>query len=176
MGRSFHVYCSYCRNQSAAFAVACLMDLHTKLGAQTFARRVMYSDVGNHFRAGYTLCYWSKEVLNLPGTETTKWRMFPEGHGKGMCDAQGGRMRGWLELVSKTKVISDLSTFCRTLQNQAEACETLSPLSAKSFFYEFDPPAKNTLPQVTLDTKDMHKKSLALKSSYNWTFAQEGGE
>ena len=96
---AFHVYCSHCRDQSAAFVIACLRDLHNKLNVKAYSRHVMFADVGSHFRNGYTLNYWCKEMLALQGICETDWIHFPEGHGKGMCDAQGGRMTSWFDII-----------------------------------------------------------------------------
>ena len=83
----------------------------------------MFADVGNHFRAGYTLGFWGKEMLGLPGVSKTEWLSFPGRHGKGMCDAQGGRMTRWLEQAAKKTVIATCTDFCRVLNSRAAIAE-----------------------------------------------------
>lgn len=79
----FHVYCSHCLDQSPAFVVACLDDLFTKVGGHSYKSHTMFSDVGQHFRAAYTMGWWGKELLAKGSVEQSRWIFFPEGHGKG---------------------------------------------------------------------------------------------
>ena len=55
---SFHVYCSHCTDQLAMFTIACLQDLQAKINAKAYQRHVMFADVENHVRNGYTLGCW----------------------------------------------------------------------------------------------------------------------
>ena len=48
----YYTYCSHCLEQTPEFTVACLMDLQTRLGGVgKWSQHIMFSDVGNHFRA-----------------------------------------------------------------------------------------------------------------------------
>eukprot|EP00973_Karenia_brevis_P082966 11503773-Karenia_brevis.AAC.1 len=83
MEPTFHVYCSHCLDQTPAFVVACLEDLCNRVGAEQYKFHTMFSDVGQHFRAAYTLGWWGKELMRKHRVQETRWVFFPEGHGKG---------------------------------------------------------------------------------------------
>ena len=168
---AYHTYGSHCLEQTPEFTVACLRDLHAKLGgAGKFKNHIMFSDVGNHFRAGYTLGYWGAELLKVVGIDRTQWIFAPEGHGKGVCDGQGGRITAWLNEVAKKNVIATLGKFCSHLRKCAAASEKINPEAAKSFFYDFTPPAKSKLPKCYVDTAGLKKAGTPIRSIYAWTF------
>ena len=99
---TYHTYASHCLEQTSEFAVSCLIDLQKRLGgAGQWKRHVMFSDVGNHFRSAYALGYWGVELLKCQVVEETKWIFAPEGHGKGVCDGQGGPHHGNAEQTCK---------------------------------------------------------------------------
>ena len=97
----------------------------------------MFADVGSHFRCGYTLAFWCTNMLEQAGVEETRWLSFPDGHGKEMCDGEGGRIEHWLKEESKAKEIRSNSDFCEVLNRWAQICEAQSPASARSIFYDF---------------------------------------
>ena len=158
---TLQLYCSHVRDQSAAFVVACLLHLRTQVALGSYKQHVMFADVGSHFRSGYTSAFWAADVLEHPGVEDTRRLSFPEGHGKGMCDAQGGRMEHVLKEETNTHEIS-------TNARQAKLYEAQSPASARSIYYDFAPPGKAELLQNTLDTKALHKDGMAIRSNYFW--------
>ncbi len=63
---TYYIYCSHCKNQSAAFTVACLMDLQGRLRLGDYTKHRIFADVGNHSRAYYTLGLWGNPVFHKP--------------------------------------------------------------------------------------------------------------
>ena len=135
-----------------------------------------FSDVGNHFRAGYTLGYWGVSLLATAGVEKATWVFAPEGHGKGVCDGQGGRITGWLNTIAKKTVVSTLVQFCRLLSKSAEAAEALNPGGPKSRFHLFKPPPKATLPKCYVDTKGLNEGGAPIRSIYAWSFTMNSSK
>ena len=166
-----HAYCSHTMDQTPEFVVACLQDLHKKIGgASKWRRHVMFSDVGHHFRATYTLGFWGTHLHKQDGVEETRWVFAPDGHGKGVCDGQGGRITQWLQTLAKKHVISDLKTFCKLLKGIAQEGEKRNPDGTKSLFHVFVPPKKSKLPKVYVDDEALRDDGVPIRSIFAWSF------
>ena len=110
------------------------------------------------------------------GVEKATWVFAPEGHGKGVCDGQGGRITGWLNTIAKKTVVSTLVQFCRLLSKSAEAAEALNPGGPKSRFHLFKPPPKATLPKCYVDTKGLNEGGAPIRSIYAWSFTMNSSK
>ena len=173
MKPTYYIYASHCLEQAPEFAVAGLLDLQKKMGgAGRWKEHIMFSDVGNHFRAGYCLGFWGTVLMKVPGVSQARWIFAPEGHGKGVCDGMGGRITGWLHTLAKKTVISTLKSFCQRLQAVATAAEAEG--GARCVFIAFKPPPKKDLPNCYIATEKLHAEGIGTRSIYSWTFKNSG--
>ena len=89
----------------------------------------------------------------------------PEGHGKVMCNAQGGQTANWLDHATKTKIISVEGQFMSELNRAAQRCHFQSPI-AKGYCYDFLPSPKSgtAAKDFALKAEDMGLKSSFFES------------
>ena len=146
------------------------MHLRSEVGDNAYKKHIMFADVGIHFRAAHTLGFWAEGQLEQRGVEETQWLSFPKAHGKGICDVQGGRLQHWLSEVSNAQLISKIASLEAILNRRVKFCETIGPGSARSIFYDSEPPDKKDWPQTSLDTRDLHTEGMAIRGHYFWSF------
>eukprot|EP00973_Karenia_brevis_P073423 10200419-Karenia_brevis.AAC.1 len=101
--------------------------------------------------------------------DSTELVFFPEGHGKGACDGQGGRKTEWLENAAKKTLVDTLDKYCAVLNAQAKLAEGRNPCMSKSVFHAFVPPTKSTIPKPFLDSAQLRKENMGMKSTYAWS-------
>ena len=91
--RQYHVYCSHVLEQSHFLAASCVLDLLRHVGMDGVRKLRCWADCGGHFRSGYFLSVLTSHVMDTYRclTESSLY-LFPEGHGKGVCDGLFGRM------------------------------------------------------------------------------------
>eukprot|EP00973_Karenia_brevis_P069159 9615374-Karenia_brevis.AAC.1 len=132
-----------------------------------FQHHKLFVDVGNHFRCCRLLGWWGRHLLEQrPTVKSTHLIMFPEHHGKGPPDGQGGRINQWIELSAKKEVIGGSDDFVRVLNERAREHREQNPRAPESIFIKFEPPRRNTLPKTSLCLKHLEKSGMPMKSTY----------
>jgi hypothetical protein len=176
LGRfEYHTYVSHVQDQTAMYALACYRDLLLRLardwGPSVTAWRTIktYMDCGPHYRAGLFMGYLFDLVVQRPSLEESIVILFADGHGKGPCDGEGGRVKEHYERAAKRVMIKSLPVLCREVGHETELVRKHNPSTPQCFFHHFHPPLPCELPQVRLDTAALRKLKAGLKTHYYWT-------
>jgi hypothetical protein len=163
--KTYYTFCSGVREQSSLFVVACLEHILTLLDIKQYKRIKWWSDVGPHFLSSRWVGYWLYHMVKKHRVHSTI-NFFPAGHGKGACDAHGGRFKKWKRTAAKKMYICSVEGYVRVMSDKAKVLKTQTPDCPHYVFIDFDPPAKNSLPRTVLDSADLRANGMGLRQTH----------
>ena len=157
--REYHTYVSHVQDQSSIYAIAVFRDLLAYVVREwgcSWKRLVTWADCGPHFRSSRFMGFLFKLVLesSLPSLEESLLFLFAEGHGKGPCDGQGGRVKDLYDQAAKRVLIDTLGKWCKELKWETDLIRDFNPSAPLCVFHDSALPGEMPQGQKTCPQGD----------------------
>ena len=173
LGKRYYTFCTDVKEQSSLFTISCVEHVLTLLDVSSYKHFHWWSDIGPHFLSTRWLGYWLVHLVRSYKV-ICRIRFFPAGHGKGPCDAHVGRVKKWKRTAAKKTIIATVEKYVEVMKSMAKKQEHQVPEGSVYIFVPWEPPPKDSLPDVVLSTIELNDLGMGVRSTHFWSGQWKG--